>query len=861
MECASLKLTGKLWMFRNPKIRTDIALLRPIENRETDSPLTVLIKIGQCFHTLSFMPKFMLLLLLFISSTVGAQQGADKAKMAAISNIIMFLLNDNAKEPIERPDGQAIELSLNEIVGGSFSVSDGQAVFAEFELQNQSVEFCFDLSTQDPITGGAVVVEVNGEPAPLFVGNDNCFVLPRHQQRDINYILVRVNRPGITVTLSRVELAAANLNDDLGLATVSRGGWDQQAVRKVLRVFAFGGQASTAQIQTWADMDSELAILQMLNFSEHNARLSPVLPGDTYPQPSNIPGTLDAFLNYISSSTSSLPIPVEIFNPPNAPYRARESFGVGQYRMDEAFQRMVVTRGLNPFRQKIGFWETNYHLAVNLDAGVEGDQLVVYYDLIMEAHEQGLPYKDVIATAAKSAAVATQYNHRFNQWFEGSQECACNDDFAREIHQLFYGIFGVDDPEHENGTIRETAKMLTDMRLLYSSPGGLANQVDYQTEFHHQGDLTILGSTVSGANAAAKIDDLMPISMQHPESLQNLPIMIIEVLADDNLSQTNKRLLRAAWASLGVDRKLLDFIHSYAISKMFHSPQQLKYASSFDRAFYTANKFNIDNIESLLSNNNFFGSGGAGKNIDSLLLNDAAGDVFRPLHNVFGGQTALQASDSARAFEGNYNTSVPAADYRVSFNYPAACTECDNGGAWRKDWSKVIPAQNETYTAEYVARWLWMHVVGNMDNYKSLEQAHILAILGANHEEDPNDTRYLFWDINYLLCLREDRVSKGLNNNSLSNLMTDNAWWDFCRRGDDGFIDDFSPLEKTAFNRVLSTNDIENTPYIGSLIQELAISEVPLNSNDDFTRLRANERVQAALAFIFATPFVFAEGE
>ena len=805
--------------------------------------------------------NLILLLLLFGSSIVAAQQNIDDAKLATLSSIVMFLLEEQEPlEPIDRPDGLIVELSLNEIAAGDFEVTQGQSIAVEFESQNRTVEFCFDLSSQTAFTNNQVVVEINGAIARPSIGSDNCYVLTNSQQRDINYIVVRVNQPGLSITLSRVGLAAAERNDQLGLPTLSRGGWDEEAVRKVLRIFAFGGHATTTQIQAWADMDSRQAVAQMLNFSEHNARLSPVLPGDDYPDPANISGTLESFLNYISSNSANLPIPVEIVFPPNPPYRPRESFGIGRYRMDEGFQRMVVTRGLNPFRQKIGFWETNYHLAVNLDAGVEADQLVVYYDMIMEAHEQGLPYKDVIGLAAKSAAVATQYNHRFNQWFEGSQECACNDDFAREIHQLFYGIFGVDDPNHENGTIRETAKMLTDMRLPYGNTGGLANQVDFQTQFHHRGDLTILGRTVSGANAAAKIDNLMPISMQHPESLQNLPIMIIEVLADDNLSEANKRLLRSAWAALGVDRKLLDFIHSYATSRIFHAPEQLKYATSFERAFYTANKFNIDNTEALLSNDNF-GTGAAGKEIDAILLNDASNDIFRPLHNVFGGQTSVQASNSALAFEGNFNISVPAAQYRVSMNFPAACPGCQNGDAWRKDWSKLIPSENGRYTAEHVARWLWMHVVGSMDEFKSLERAHLVSILGANHHEEREDIDFLFWDLNYLLCIRDDRLSKGFTNNNLADLITNNAWWTFCRQGDDGFNQDFSPLEKAAFNRVISGDEIDNTPYISSLIQELAGSEVFLNSSDDVQRLRANERVNAALAFIFATPFVFAEGE
>jgi len=51
-----------------------------------------------------------------------------------------------------------------------------------------------------------------------------------------------------------------------------------------------------------------------------------------------------------------------------------------------------------------------------------------------------------------------------------------------------------------------------------------------------------------------------------------------------------------------------------------------------------------------------------------------------------------------------------------------------------------------------------------------------------------------------------------------------------------------------------------DTPYIKSLIDQLAAAQVPLNSSDELERRRANERIHAAMAFIFATPFVFAEG-
>ena len=43
-------------------------------------------------------------------------------------------------------------------------------------------------------------------------------------------------------------------------------------------------------------------------------------------------------------------------------------------------------------------------------------------------------------------------------------------------------------------------------------------------------------------------------------------------------------------------------------------------------------------------------------------------------------------------------------------------------------------------------------------------------------------------------------------------------------------------------------------------IRDRAEVDVGLTQSDPIERRRANERVQAALAFIFATPFVFAEG-
>jgi len=682
-------------------------------------------------------------------------------------------------------------------------------------------------------------------------------VLANAQQREVNYVVLNVNAPGIELTLTTLELASVN-QSDLGMASTTRSSWDERAVRKVLKIFAFGGHSTNAQIKEWADMKPKVAIAEMLNFAEHNPKLSPLAPGETYTETASSHGTMQAFYEHIGSSSSNIPIPVS----------ERQHLGKDGYRFASTFGRMVVMRGLNPFRQRIGFWETNYHLATNRDASVSRGQMIRYYDEIMEAHEAGLPYHQIVGIAAKTAAVAMQYGHRRNQWVfrNGEYICECNQDFAREIHQLFYGIFGVDDPNHEDGTINETAKMLTDMRVPYISDFGFAHDVTFETDQHHVGDLQILGQTVSGADASAKIDSLMPISISHPESLKNLPVMIIEVLADNNLTETQKNQLRSAWAALGPNKNFLRFIHAYATSKMFHSSRQLKYLTSFERAFFIANKFNINNIEAYLSNDS--NGGRAGREIDNVMDGDNASEAFKPLHNVFGGQSSSEASDSAVAFEKNYNRAATQESYQFSRELPLECDQCDQGGSWSKDWSDVIPRISTGYPAEYVAEWLWTHVIGSLDNYTELERAHLLAILGSDRELSIHsghlDDRHTHYDLNSLLCLRNDRLDDGETNNSLSDMLSYDSWTDYCRNGDDGH-EDYSPNEQVAFSSIFNGRDLVNSgaepyPFLRGLVQQLAVRPLGFDSSNEVVRRRANERVQAALAFIFATPFVFAEG-
>jgi len=781
-------------------------------------------------------------------------QSASDSKIATVMSVINFLL-------LEEQGPRTVELVLDELQRPATSINTNSPLTATFPRTSGDVEFCFVLTSSQ---ANSVSLSINGidqEGSNRPIVGENCYTIPVGQQVDLNEITFSTD---ISVaTISFIGLERSNPSE-LSLSTLSRRDWGEEEVRKVLKIFAFGGHARDSQINEWANMPSSVAITEMLNFDEHNSKLSPLAVGEQYRDVASQHGTLIGFANFLSSESSNLPIPAQIVNPDNGDiYYPREQYAIDSYNFDGAFIRMATTRGLNPFRQRIGFWETNYHLAVNLDAGVQSRQLAHYYDEIMQAHEAGLPYEQVMGVAAKSAAIAMQYGHRRNEWvFDNTLNefvCQCNFDFAREIHQLFYGIFGVDDPNHEDGTINETGKMLTDMRVPYINNFGFDTKVTFETDDHHTGSLTILGETISGANASQKIDNLMPISIEHPESLRNLPIMIISTLADDNLNETRSNQLRAAWAAMEGNKNLLRFLRVYATSTLFHSPNQFKYFTSHERAMYQANVSNLDNVESYLSGR-YFNNGLAGRPIEGVINDDAAGEVFHPLHNVFGGQNSLEAADSALAFEKNYNRQTEG-DYAVRNS--VQCAQCNNGQAWEKKWATVLPrrADGQYYVSD-VAEWLWKRATGSLDRYSELERAHMYFLLGAVRRSpgEENDQNRVF-DLPLMMCIIEDYQRSDANADiSLSNLMS-NQWFRYCG----SFNGDYTALDIEALNRSYTGQQIADNAIIQGLLTELGNQTLPLTSsgqsNSDNLRRYALGRVNTTLGFVFTTPFVFAEGQ
>jgi len=585
-----------------------------------------------------------------------------------------------------------------------------------------------------------------------------------------------------------VEVTPASFSgfDPLSFDIVDDATWDEVAVRKVLNTFAYGGHATDAQIVTWADMSPKAAIVQMMTFDAQNLLLSPkegTLPNTT---------SLEALSAFWKSDSNNF-----------IDESRKHYFDTNGWNApSNAWTLASMTRGLNPFLHRVGLWETNYHMSANQSAGIYPIPMLHHYDNIIYALSQNSTYKSVIAQGAKNAAIAYQYGHRKNIFKDGVFRG--NEDFAREFHQLFLGILGEYDHEyHELVAIPNTARALTDMQVIWhpADEGGPDAEVTFGIEQHYSADLDILKSTISGADASVKIDAIASVGIVHEESLTNLPVMIVEHFADNNLNEEAKTRIRESWRGME-SKSLLTFLQAYAISTDFHNPLRVKYANSIQRTVSVANLMIVDNEDHRYQFYN-----------PSWILSHENVLLFRPSHDVFGHQTSVEAADSSDVFRVNYNRSVKRS-YIYTRNYyceddgSGSCPSDENGvkiGVWEKDWAKKIPADsNGEYLVEDVALWLWNRFIADGGkNYGVLERAHIVALLNGK--------------------------DLGL------------------------FIDEEKPLE------VYSLADLTDNITLSQLIRDGATAKMNLESSDISDRRTANRRVGLAIAFIVATPYIYVQ--
>jgi hypothetical protein len=503
--------------------------------------------------------------------------------------------------------------------------------------------------------------------------------------------------------------------------TISDAAWDETAVRQVLHVFAFGGFASDAQIRAWADMPPTDAIKEMLTLDPVNEKLSPRDPSFVVPLERKN-GTLRCLSGLFTRNN--------VDNPIRADDRAN-------YQLDawsapsRVWWMAAHLRGLNPVRQRVGLFETNYHMSVSQNAGVTNQQLLTYYDGIMNALARGDAYQDVLEWSALTAAVAQQYHHKGNAYVDG--KFVGNEDFGREYHQLFFGIVGKYDDAytgdkagyHELVTIPNTAKALTGMIVGAASTD--SDQISYGDHDHWQGTLDILEHPIDGDDAKQRFDKLSPIAIATQESLDALPVIIVRVLADDLLDpasadpnvQARVDQVRQIWAGMP-KKNLLEFLRKYAISTAFHDAHRVKFWTSVERNLLLVNLINTGNAESFLDEYDaeYFTS-----------MEDVT--VFRPAHDVFGGQTGQEAAKTADVFRNAYNRSVDS-----SWSLTRTDETSGSTTTWKKDWAPYVPKDDGgKVRVKATAEWLWQHMFADgLANLGTLERAHLYAILASGHD-------------------------------------------------------------------------------------------------------------------------------
>ncbi|NND64680.1 MAG: hypothetical protein HKM24_01835, partial [Gammaproteobacteria bacterium] len=223
-----------------------------------------------------------------------------------------------------------------------------------------------------------------------------------------------------------------------------------------------------------------------------------------------------------------------------------------------------------------------------------------------------------------------------------------------------------------------------------------------------------------GTRADERIDYLVDIAIEQQESLDNLPVIIIQGLADDNLDDNKINQIRLAWASMP-EKNLLEFLRAYAVSTIFHDPNRVKYFHAMDRWMLFQTRMITSNEEAYLDLYSMWNP------------NSEDYDIFNPNHVVFGGQTGLEAADSSLVFRSNHLNST-------DNNWRFSRYETGNyGRTITKDWTDLIPPNGlGQYVTKDIAEWLWKHYTADgLKNFGLLERAHIYSLM-ANKQDIAN---------------------------------------------------------------------------------------------------------------------------
>jgi hypothetical protein len=518
----------------------------------------------------------------------------------------------------------------------------------------------------------------------------------------------------------------------------------------VLAAFAYGGLASDAQIDTWSRMKPGQAVAEILTFDSVNNKLSPPEAGDDTSLHCGSLASLQAFWS------SDDPFNVMKYGDRSRYAVLNANDKLSTFNLQRTWVKAISTRGCNPFLHKMALYITNYHASISVEktrAGLIRD----YYDRIAAALSNSGDFIDVMIVAASDAALSRAYGHQRARYNNNREVFFGTDDFAREFHQLLFRINGTteDTAYHEDTTIEHTAWMLTGMNIDRNEGAyGSVDQADWfigpidfsdhyddytnprnlkNTSLHYHGNtgedscLEILHSTICGNNAGEKIAALARVAAEHSESMANVPVTIIDFFADDNLDANKIKAIRGSWNDAEYD--LLKFIRKYAASTAFHHARTFKYRTAFDRNLLIQNMNTLDNEEAF--GREFFDS-------PFNRMRNQGAEIFRPAHDVFGGQTGFQAANNRYLFKDAYWNNVA----KSTFLLDIKDTYTLDPGAdavvyeWTKDWGSVIPVNAKgEYVVADVAEWLWNHFIGDGGkNFDPIARAQVHALLADNRD-------------------------------------------------------------------------------------------------------------------------------
>ena len=531
-----------------------------------------------------------------------------------------------------------------------------------------------------------------------------------------------------------------------GLKVVRRIDWNESAVRRVLQAFAFGGHATDVQIERWAQMRPERAVVQMLSFRAVNRRLSAPDNGGAAFQCTSMTELQQLW------GSGEPANPVRQFDRPFYSLLIEDLEQLSPVGLYLTWPRAMHTRGCNLFLHKIAFYLTNYHASIHVqNAGV--GLIRDYYDDTVKALMESSNFEDLMYQAATNGAVALAYGHFASYVHPFTGEFFGNDDFAREYFQLLFGIEGtMEDPEyHEGVTIENNARLLTGM-MLDAEPGRfdsvarqdwLRTEIDFSDHVDEAGRqiynrtahidfrdgplscLEILHQNICGATASEKLRALGQVAASHPESMANIPLKLVRFFGDTVITPEEAEGLQAAWKAAQLD--ILRFLRGYAISTQFHAEDSFKYWSAFERNLIMHNATTLDNEESFAKP--FF----LGPAVPMLQQNAL---VFAPIRDVFGGQTGNDAANDRFGFRSalNQNIDNPQALGTTEQYYRLA--EDGVPSVWRKDWSTVIPPNTAgDHVVGDVAQWLWQRFIADGGaNFDAIAQAQVHALLATGFD-------------------------------------------------------------------------------------------------------------------------------